>query len=298
MAQGFWRVLGSVEGLNFYKLYIGDYQRDTAHLSLVEHGAYMLMLQHYYATEKPLPTGKALYRMLRAESKIERDAIDWIVAQFWEVIDGGLMNKRAAIEIAKAARQRSINQELGKRGGRPKKTESVLENETEHETESVSEREPIDNPNHSQTPENTKKTTTRAQRCRAPLPPDFEKFWDLYPKKRSKGEAEKAWLSLRPDEQLTAKMLAAVERAKTLDDWKKEGGKYVPHPATWLRAKGWEDELLPASVAAPASDLSWLFSDRATEAKGREVGLSPRPGESWDEFRRRIQVEEKRREVA
>lgn len=46
--------------MNFFKLYIGDYQRDTAHLSVTEHGAYLLMLQHYYATEKPLPPGKAL----------------------------------------------------------------------------------------------------------------------------------------------------------------------------------------------------------------------------------------------
>lgn len=48
----------------------------------------------------------------------------------------------------------------------------------------------------------------------------------------------------------------------------------------------------------PAKSFAWLTDDRATEAKGREVGLSPRPGESWDDFRRRIQVEEKRREVA
>ncbi|WP_020163774.1 YdaU family protein [Methyloversatilis discipulorum] len=95
--------------MNFFKLYIGDYQRDTAHLSVTEHGAYMLMLQHYYATEKPLPTGKALHRMLRAQDKAERDAIDAVVAQFWTVTDDGLINGRADEEITKAGKQADTN---------------------------------------------------------------------------------------------------------------------------------------------------------------------------------------------
>lgn len=95
--------------MNFFKLYIGDYQRDTAHLSVVEHGAFMLMLQHYYATERPLPTGKALHRMLRAQDKVERDAIDSIAAQFWRTTDAGLVNDRADEEIRKASKQCEAN---------------------------------------------------------------------------------------------------------------------------------------------------------------------------------------------
>ena len=37
-------------------------------------------------------------------------------------------------------------------------------------------------------------------------------------------------------------MLAIIERAKKSDDWLKESGKYIPYPATWLNARGWEDE--------------------------------------------------------
>ena len=89
--------------MNFVKLYIGDYQRDTGHLSIAEHGAYLLMLQHYYATERPLPTGKALHRLLRAETRAEREAIDAVVRRFWTECDGGLVNSRADEEIAKAS---------------------------------------------------------------------------------------------------------------------------------------------------------------------------------------------------
>ena len=139
--------------MNFFKLYIGDYQRDTAHLSLAEHGAYLMMLQHYCATEKPLPTGRALHRMLRADSKTERDAIDHVAAIFWVATEGGLINKRATKEIDRAEHQRDVNREVGKRGGRPKKTETVSKvmdkKETESVSETVSETEPNNNPNHS-----------------------------------------------------------------------------------------------------------------------------------------------------
>ena len=98
--------------MNFFKLYIGDYQRDTAHLSLLEHGVYLLMLQHYYATEKPLPVGKALHRMLRATEKAEREAIDSVVEQFWVETDDGLVNERADVEIMKASTQADTNRRI------------------------------------------------------------------------------------------------------------------------------------------------------------------------------------------
>lgn len=133
--------------MNFFKLYIGDYQRDTAALSLAEHGAYLLMLQHYYATEKPLPIGRELYRLLRAETRQERDAVDAVSRRFWAETDAGLINERADVEIRKADHQRTVNREIGKRGGRPKRTEQ----QTETETESVIESKPNRNPN--QTPD-------------------------------------------------------------------------------------------------------------------------------------------------
>jgi hypothetical protein len=67
-------------------------------------------------------------------------------------------------------------------------------------------------------------------------------FWDAYPKKRSKGQAEKSFAKLKVDEQFMEVILAAIERAKKSTDWQKENGRFIPHPATWLNAKGWEDE--------------------------------------------------------
>jgi|DEB0MinimDraft_6_1074348.scaffolds.fasta_scaffold05399_10 tRNA 2-selenouridine synthase SelU len=71
----------------------------------------------------------------------------------------------------------------------------------------------------------------------------FAQFWSSYPKKKSKGAAEKAWKRLKPDEQLVEKIISSIELAKTSEDWVKDSGKYIPYPATWLNAHGWEDEI-------------------------------------------------------
>jgi len=224
--------------VNFFKLYIGDYQRDTAHLSVTEHGAYLLMLQHYYATEKPLPVGKALHRMLRAQDKAEREAIDVIVSQFWKQTDLGLVNDRGTKEIGKAEHQRSVNQELGKLGGRPKRirTESV--------SESVSESEPNDNPN--QTPDTRHQTNTTPK----PPPDGFDLFWQAYPKKVGKPAAVKAFRSARVNGHLP-EVLADVEARAGGEDWTKAGGQYVPNPATYLNQRRWEDERPSTSTPIP-----------------------------------------------
>lgn len=70
----------------------------------------------------------------------------------------------------------------------------------------------------------------------------FEQFWTAYPKKKSKGDAEKAWLKINPSEQLLATIIAKIEQAKTSEDWLKNDGQYIPYPSTWLNRQGWEDE--------------------------------------------------------
>lgn len=148
--------------MNFVKLYIGDYLRDTGTLTLAQHGAYALMLLEHYATEKPLPVGRELHRLLRADSKAERDAIDFVASKYWTEQDGGFVNARAEKEIGRATHQREVNQAIGKLGGRPKRTERT----TESETDSVSETEPNRNPN--QTPDTRQEN--KSERFSAPPP--------------------------------------------------------------------------------------------------------------------------------
>lgn len=89
-------------------------------------------------------------------------------------------------------------------------------------------------------------------------PNQFDAFWDVYPKKVGKGAAQKAFEKVKVP---VADLISAVERQKNSEQWRKEGGKYIPNPATWLNQGRWEDEL-PTSgtqtVASGGSDLSWM----------------------------------------
>jgi hypothetical protein len=67
----------------------------------------------------------------------------------------------------------------------------------------------------------------------------FDEFWAAYPRKVKKPPAQRAWMRQRPP---LAAVLAALAWHTKSDAWTKDGGEYIPHPATWLNARQWEDE--------------------------------------------------------
>ena len=70
----------------------------------------------------------------------------------------------------------------------------------------------------------------------------FDRFWAAYPKKKGKESARRAWRKLRPDMALCRVMASALDRQKQSEDWRRDGGKYIPYPASWLNGRRWEDE--------------------------------------------------------
>ncbi len=78
----------------------------------------------------------------------------------------------------------------------------------------------------------------------------FNEFWKEYPKKKSKGTAEKWWLKHRPSHELFSKIIISLINLKKSNEWTKDNGKYIPHPASWLNAKGWEDEIATDTSAS------------------------------------------------
>lgn len=85
----------------------------------------------------------------------------------------------------------------------------------------------------------------------------FDRFWAEYPKKVSKAAAKKAFEKLNPTEELVNVIMLAIAKQKNSEQWQKDGGQFIPYPATWLNGQRWEDELSPAvkKKVLPAQDF-------------------------------------------
>ncbi len=69
----------------------------------------------------------------------------------------------------------------------------------------------------------------------------FEAFWRTYPRKVDKRRAWKAWVKNKC-EGLNGEIERALAWQVPQTDWTKEGGKFIPHPSTYLNNSRWEDE--------------------------------------------------------
>lgn len=110
----------------------------------------------------------------------------------------------------------------------------------------------------------------------------FSAFWNAYPRKVGKGAAQKAFSKVGVP---LDTLLTALEQQKRSDQWNRDGGQYIPYPATWLNQRRWEDEppAQPEKDAEPAEDWSVLhpdWADQSTWVPGpdgiyRPVGMKP-----------------------
>ena len=89
----------------------------------------------------------------------------------------------------------------------------------------------------------------RARQTAAPSLDGFDAWYQAYPRKVAKRAAEKAWATLAPDAALQARMVAAVAAQRDCPQWQR-GQDYIPHPATWLHQRRWEDDVAPTDTAA------------------------------------------------
>lgn len=100
----------------------------------------------------------------------------------------------------------------------------------------------------------------------------FESFWAAYPRHVAKDKARTAFGKVPKSE--IPELMAALEKHKRSDQWTKDGGQFIPHPATWLNQKRWQGDAPPAGKgkrteyaqhAVETVDFSHLMADLGGE---------------------------------
>ena len=81
------------------------------------------------------------------------------------------------------------------------------------------------------------------------LEKDFNLFWEIYPRKVARKRALESWNKIDFSSILAEDIIKSVKDQSLSEQWQKEGGQFVPHPATWLNQERWTDQ-----PAAPAYD--------------------------------------------
>lgn len=112
-------------------LYWGDYFKDTNHLSIAEHGAYLLLIGHYWSSGKALPDDDEKLAQITRQGVAGWRKMRPTLADFFTIVRGKWNHERVEKEITTAfdfIEKQRIN---GQKGGRPRNP-----NETQPETQS------------------------------------------------------------------------------------------------------------------------------------------------------------------
>ena len=208
----------------------------------------------------------------------EDRALDGIAGMFYQVLRSQYLRQLRS-------------QQSGMTGGRPK----IEKQEEEQKENRENNREEITPLFREETPVSLRGYKVRGNKIRdkdslsrsSAKPPslsddDFESFWKSYPRKDSKTQAKKAFAKV--DVPLD-RLLQAVEVQKQTEQWRRDGGQFIPYASTWLNQRRWEDEppAQPEKEAEPAGDWTiahpdWL--DQSTWVPGpdgvyRTAGVLP-----------------------
>jgi len=225
----------------FYPWYPKDFHVSTNGWDRHQKGLYRELLDYQW-TQGRIPDDETLIM------KIGGFKNNGAFHKAWEVVRKKFkngINSRLNFEKKKAIKSYKLKVAGGKEGAKRKyinyldgQKYSRLPKGDPKDTHKDTIRSPVGNNINNNNNTLKKKRNTKEKKKRVSL---FDKFWEVYPRKVAKEPALKAWNKLRPDEALLETMLLAIQKAKNTHEWQKDEGQYIPHPATWLNQRRWED---------------------------------------------------------
>jgi uncharacterized protein YdaU (DUF1376 family) len=207
--------------MHYYQHHIGDFIKATARLSDSQTIAYLRLLWMYYDTEKPLILDTELLAFQIGTSIQDTELL---LRTFFILTDEGWKQTRCEEEISSYREFLNKKSMAGRASAEQRKNTRSTPvqhtlNDSSTDVQLTTNHKPITN-NHISIDQ-------------------FETFWKIYPKKVSKENAKKAWIKIKPNDDLIVKITKAVKDQKLSE----REQQFIPHAATWLNNKRWEDEI-------------------------------------------------------
>lgn len=199
----------------FLKVYF-DFDEKTDELSDAERARLLLAMYYYAKTgERKSLTGNERFLFPTFKGEIDRD-----IAAYNAKIANGNQGGRPAMKNLTITENNPT---------KPNETENNLNAKNK-------------NKNKNKNIESANALSATAQGTERP----FDKFWAVYPRHEGKQAAMKAFDKLKPDAALLETMINAILKQKRSEQW--ADPRFIPHPATWLNGRRWEDEPVKPST--------------------------------------------------
>jgi len=223
--------------MKYYPHHIGDYRSATGHLSNDEDICYRRLLDRYYDTEQPLDGD---VRLLARFCKVTQTVVTDILNEFFTLIDGKWHSGRADAEIIKwYENSAAAKAKADARWAKQRENAAAMQQQCSGNAETML--EPCCD-------DATQYPIPNTQVNPPSNPAGFDEFWAAYPKKIGKQAAIAVWKRKKVNG-LLPNVLEAIDAQKTSEQWKRDGGQYIPNPATWLTQGRWDDEVATTQVA-------------------------------------------------
>lgn len=216
-------------------------------MPLAAQGLYARLLAFAWLSDG-LPADDEALRRLAGVERAEWRRVWPLVSSLWEARDGRLYQAKQERVRQEQTAYTEAKRKAGQKGGATRAARAAEGKQAPSNEVSKTQADDQAEPKPSSASASAKKKNPPTPK--GEYPPDFERFWSAYPngtdpenpRRAGKAKAFKAWQKLDPDEAFIETLLAALAWQRNTLGWTKEGGQFIPLPATWLNGRRWEDE--------------------------------------------------------
>lgn len=272
--------------MHYYMYHLSDFNNATRHLSRLERSIYRDLLDMYYEKESAIdgtdmPT---LERRLIVRSTEEQAALVSVLNEFFENQGGFYFNNRCESEIKKYQDKLETAIKAGKASAEARRKKARKKQRLEPDnTNNIAElngrstdvKQTLNDGATNQEPITVNQeplTNINTQEWRDER---FEEFYELYPNKKSKGQAKTTWNHVFIGNKIHSKpvnpelLFEQIMQSVKLQTPKILASEesYRKHPGTWLNAQAWLDEVAPQQTQSLASRTRSTPDPLAVNAK-------------------------------